>query len=180
MKATLFVATMIFTFLAAGCASDICNIDTQGNYSLSRHPAELALYEIPLSTHPHALGLVDMVVTGVRGHMADIVIQNNSDWNIYGDYRHTVEFFSGGKWLSVLLNEYIAFPAMITRDIPPGDSMALTVVLPNHIPFPPPYSMPLEVGRYRVRRSVWLRDVYIDGHHYTETHEVVAEFYITD
>ena len=178
MKAVLFTIFLFLFTAVTGCTADGYDINTQDPTSISRHPAELSPYEIPLNEYTSALGLIDMVVTNLGDNEADIVIYNNSDWGIFGDFQHTVEIFAYGKWLTVRLNEGVIFPDIPTRFVPPGDSLPLTVSLPNFAPFSPPYILPLEVGRYRIRRTVSLIDAYSDEH--IATHELVAEFYITD
>jgi len=55
--------------------------------------------------------------------------------------------------------------------------LPLTVLLPNFIPFPPPYTLPLEAGHYRIRRTVYLRNLCDE---FIATHEITVEFYVIE
>jgi len=98
----------------------------------------------------------------------------NSDWAITTNYFYTVEFYSSGVWLPIRWPEDFAFISIPGPIIEPHSSIYIQKQLPNLVPFPPPYPLPLEEGLYRIRIAVGI-------HHRSGTeHDVVAEFYVTE
>jgi len=179
MKAVLLLVLTIFmTIVIAACQSMACDDEYAGSVLISRHPSQLGT-ETPLSVYSPIEAKLTMIVTNTSDFRVDTVINNNSEWYVATDFIYTVEVFTANQWLPIEFFESIGFSTAVGPAISPGDSLTKPrIILPNYNPFPPPYSLPLEPGRYRVRRTVNLSAGEVDAFRTFASHELVAEFYV--
>jgi len=178
----LLLAFMIFIIIKTAACHSAINDTELSDFTLpSTHPAVLGT-ESPLNIFSSVESLLTMHVTDISDISVTTITQNNSEWYARTDYFYEVETLVNSQWLPIAFSDYFAFISAEGPSIAPNDSLTEHFILPNFNPFPTPESLPLEPGRYRVRRTVIINagmaddfSVIILGHH-----ELVAEFYVTD
>ena len=179
MKVMLMLALVIFVMIKT-TACHLASSDTELSDSTLpfRHPAVLGT-ESPLNIYSPVEGLLTMYVTDINDLSVTTVTHNNSEWYAGTNYHYKVETLTNNQWLPIAFDN-IAFFDSEGPSIAPNDSLTERFTLPNFNPFPPPESLPLTPGRYRVRRTVIIiageaKDFsnIVLGHH-----ELVAEFYV--
>ncbi|MCL2420402.1 MAG: hypothetical protein FWD03_00960 [Defluviitaleaceae bacterium] len=133
------------------------------------HPSVLG-DETSLSISTRLEGLVTMIVVAQSAFFVDVVIYNDSEWLLTTTSDYMVEIYSNDMWLPIQWPEYFGFAGM-GPVIEPRSAVEMQKRLPNLIPFPPPDSLSLEPGRYRLRTEIGMHDSSL-------VHDVVAEFYV--
>lgn len=172
----LLIAAFSLTLLTA-CQDDVYNAELNEPIPQTRHQSVFG-DETPLIIYLPVEGLLEMTATKVGDFIVNTIIQNDSEWYIDTNFHYAVETYVNAKWLPVLMPDNVAFPDGIGPYIEPNDSLHLQINLPNLNPFPPPESLPLEAGRYRVRRTVVVTAGYSTSFSRIAPHDLVAEFYV--